>query len=176
MGVILLRIVAVLMIYLFGSMAYTGLQEYQAASDPLPALAKTEPSMWNLLEEKQGTDYKHYALYNGKQTFKICEDTRGYIECSRFMSKRVQGVCPSAAKSATRDKASCDQFLGRRLEAEPLVVAYNGNDLVAVSRPNGEQVLSPSEWAEARKDSLERKALWQMGTGILFALLALCAF
>jgi len=176
MGVILFRIVAVLMIYIFGSMAYTGLQEYQAASDPLPALAKTEPSMWKLLEEKQGTDYKHYALYNGKQTFKICEDTRGYIECSRFMSKRVQGVCPASARGAARDTAPCHQFLGRRLEAEPLVVAYNDNDLVAVSRPNGEPVLTPAEWTEARRDSLERIALWKMGIGVLFALLALCAF
>lgn len=164
------------MLYIFGSMAYQGFQEYTAAGEPLPALAKTAPAAWKLIESQDGSNYKHYSLFDGKHTFKICEDTRGYIECSRFISKRVPGYCPVSASGSTKNKATCDQFLGRRLESEPLIVAYNDNDLVSVSRANGEPVLAPSEWADARKDSLQRKALWKIGTGVLIALLALCSF
>lgn len=168
-----------LLIGLFASGLIDGIVEHHDAGKPLAATAKSEPSTWKLVRSKEGTSYWRYYLDNGKQTLKICEDTNGYIECSRFMSQRVQGVCPTqpTAQGAPAPQSTgttlCYQLLGHRLEAEPLVVSYAGKELVSVAKPDGEAILKPSEWAEARKGYLQRDAKWKIGMSAIFLLLVL---
>lgn len=179
MAKILALLIKLFFVYLFGSGLIDSIEVHYDAGKPLVASAKSEPSMWKLVRDKEGTSHWRYRLENGKQSLQICEDTNGYIECSRFMSQRVQSVCPaqSGAQGALDAKAGgtplCYQLLGHRLEAEPLVVSYAGKELVSVAKPNGEPVLKPSEWAEARKGYLQREAKWGIGFNAILLVLVL---
>jgi len=179
MGEIFMRIVALIVIYIFANSAWQGIQDYQAAEQPLPELAKTEVLTWRLDTHQGSSDHKSYFLDSGRYTLKICEDAPGYSDCSFFMNKPVQGFCPAAAKrvsdAAASGVVSCSQSLGHRLASEPLIVAYNGEEVVSVTRANGEPVLAKSEWAEARRGYLQRKALWKIGYSVIIALMALCS-
>jgi len=168
-------LLVILAIIIFGSSAWNAAGTYFKAETPLSVAGKTEPLSWHLVQTKSRGGYKRYSLQSGKYDLKVCEDTSGYIECSRFLSKRVPGHCP--APSATTVGAEpatipCQQSLGRRFESEPLVVGYNGKDLVSVSKPNGEPILSPAEGAAMYKSYVQREAMLNFGFSLLVCIFA----
>lgn len=169
-------LLVILVIFIFGSSAWDAASTYFKAETPLSVASKTEPLSWNLVQTKSRGGHKRYSLQSGKYDLKVCEDTSGYIECSRFLSKRVPGLCPAPSAAAAGGEPAatipCQQSLGRRFESEPLVVGYNGKDLVSVSTPGGAPILSPAEGAAMYKSYVQREAMLSFGFSLLVCIFA----